>query len=179
MARPLPKSFYRRHTLEVARDLLGCFLVRRIGRRTLRARIVETEGYHGEDDLACHASRGRTKRTETMYGEAGRAYIYLIYGMYHCLNIVTGPKNFPAAVLIRSVEIGGVPHTATDGPGKLCRFLDITKTLNAWDVTRGEKLWIERPPQKIPPGSIVTDKRIGIDYAGHSKDWPWRFILKN
>ncbi len=173
----LPRRFYQRHTLTVARDLLGCFLVRRVGRRTIRARIVETESYHGEDDLACHASRGRTKRTETMYGEAGRAYVYLIYGMYHCLNIVTGPKNFPAAVLIRAVEVEDVSSKETDGPGKLCRFLRVTRTENGHDMTLARKLWIERGSIGASE-TVVATPRIGVDYAKHSKDWPWRFILR-
>ena len=143
-ARILSERFYERDTLTAAKELLGCFLVRKIGRKTWRARITEVEAYVGEDDLACHASKGRTKRTETMYGEPGHAYVYLIYGMYHCLNIVTEKGGFPAAVLVRAVEVEDVPKKETDGPGKLCRFLEIDRTFDAWDVTRGEKLWVER-----------------------------------
>jgi len=194
----LQRSFYRRNTIEVARELLGCFLVRKIGRKVIRARILETEAYAGEDDLASHASKGRTKRTEIMYGEPGRAYVYMIYGMYHCLNIVTERKDFPAAVLIRGVEIAPVPQSRRrdtclpvgrasyqageqvpplNGPGKLCRFLDIDRSLNDWDVTKGEKLWIERG-EKADPKYIRADKRIGIDYAKHSKENLWRFTIK-
>ncbi len=173
----LTRSFYHKDTLEVARGLLGSVLVRRVGRKTVRARIVETEAYVGEDDLACHASKGRTKRTEVMYGEAGHAYVYMIYGMYHCLNIVTEAKDFPSAVLIRAVEIDGVPRKETDGPGKLCRFLDIDRSLNGWDVTRGGKLWIESG--KPSDDEIVSAaKRVGIDYAGHCREYPWRFVLE-
>ena len=119
----LHRSFYQRPTLTVARDLLGCFLVRKMparrgrGSKIVRARITEVEAYIGEDDLACHASKGRTKRTEIMYGEAGHAYVYLIYGMYELLNIVTEAKDFPAAILIRAVEIEGMPKIKTNGPG--------------------------------------------------------------
>ncbi len=172
----LSRVFYRKDTIEVAKRLLGCFLVRKIGRKIIRARIIETEAYIGEDDLACHASKGRTKRTETMYGEAGHAYVYMIYGMYHCLNVVTEKKGFPAAVLIRAVEIENVPHKKTNGPGKLCRFLEIERELNGWDMTHGEKLWIERGGKRDPK-HIVAGKRIGIDYAKHCKEYLWRFTL--
>lgn len=175
------RSFYSRDTLKVARELLGCFLVRKIGRTVTRAKITEVEAYVGEDDLACHASKGKTKRTEIMYGEAGHAYVYMIYGMYHCLNIVTEQKDFPAAVLIRAVEVEGVSHKETNGPGKLCRFLDIDRKLNGWDITKGEKLWIEKPAQSVPKERIMAGKRVGIDYAKHCKDYLWRlsFAKKN
>lgn len=157
--------------------MLGCFLIRKIGRKVIRAKITEVEAYIGEDDLACHASKGRTKRTETMYGEPGYAYVYLIYGMYHCLNIVTEEKDFPAAILIRAVEIAGVPMKETNGPGKLCRELRIDRKLNGFDITQGEKLWIESGA-KIASKNIRAEKRIGIDYAKHCKDYPWRFSLQ-
>lgn len=172
----IPRFFYNRDTLKVARGLLGCFLVRKIGKKRIKARIVETEAYVGEDDLACHASKGRTKRTETMYGEPGRAYVYMIYGMYHCLNIVTEVKNYPAAVLIRAVEAEGIPFKKINGPGKLCRFLKINRKLNGWDMATGEKLWIERG-EKISSKNIQVYKRIGIDYAKHCREYPWRFTL--
>lgn len=174
----LPRSFYHKGTLEVAKGLLGCFLVRKIGRKVVRARIVETEAYVGEDDLACHASRGRTPRTETMYGEAGHAYVYMIYGMYYCLNIVTEAMDFPAAVLIRAVEVEGVAKKETNGPGKLCRLLEIDRSLNGWDVTCGEKLWIESG-KPFDYETIETMKRIGIDYAKYCREYPWRFVLEN
>ena len=112
----LKRSFYVRPTLEVARDLLGKILVRKTGRKEIRAVITETEAYVSEDDLASHASKGRTPRTEPMYGEAGHAYIYMIYGMYHCFNIVTEKKDFPAAVLIRAVKIEGLEYEKTTRP---------------------------------------------------------------
>ena len=173
----LPKQFYARNTLEVAQELLGCFLVREYHGKVWRARITETEAYAGEDDLASHASRGRTPRTETMYGDPGRAYVYMIYGMYYCLNIVTEKKDFPAAVLIRSVKIEDIDHKKTNGPGKLCKFLKIDKKLNGWDMTKGEKLWIEARDSKMKLPRIKKSKRIGVDYAKHCKEYLWRFSL--
>lgn len=176
MAIILKKNFYAKNTLDVASAMLGCCLVRKIGNKIIRGKITEVEAYVGEDDLACHASRGRTSRAETMYGEAGRAYVYMIYGVYHCLNVVTEKKNFPAAVLIRGIEIDGIDRQKTDGPGKLCRFLEIDRKLNSWDLTMRERLWIERG-EKIPEEKIRKSKRIGVDYAKHCKHYMWRFLL--
>ncbi|QQS20817.1 MAG: DNA-3-methyladenine glycosylase [Candidatus Moraniibacteriota bacterium] len=173
----LPRTFYERETTIIARELLGATLTSRIDGRLIRGRIVETEAYHGEDDLACHASRGRTKRTETMYGAPGHAYVYLIYGMYHCLNVVTMSREFPAAVLIRAVSVPHVSFSEVNGPGKLCRFFGITKEENGIDMVKGDRLSIER-------GALVSDRcilvtpRIGIEYAKNSRDFPWRFVLK-
>ncbi len=147
--------------------------------------ITETEAYHGEDDLASHASCGRTARTEIMYGESGCAYVYMIYGMYHCLNVVTEKKDFPAAVLIRSAKIFRRPtpkktkisDVYLDGPGKLCKFLKIDRKLNKWDLTKGEKLWIERPAQNCAKRNIVAGRRIGVDYAQHCREYLWRFSI--
>lgn len=172
----LTRKLYQRKTLQVAHNLLGCFLVRKIGNKIIKGIITETEAYIGEDDLACHASRGRTPRTEIMYGEAGHAYVYMIYGMYHCLNIVTEKKDFPAAVLIRGIKIENVKYKKTNGPGKLCKFLDIGRKLNGWDVTKSKKLWIE-VGIKIKNTKIHKDKRIGIDYAKHCKHYLWRFNI--
>lgn len=188
----LKKSFYQRNTLRVAQDLLGCFLVRgstsRRRKKITCGIITETEAYIGEDDLACHASRRRTPRTEVMYGEAGHAYVYMIYGMYYCLNIVTEKKNFPAAVLIRAIELpvtfrakGSTRkynrnNLALGGPGKVCRFFKIDRKLNSWDLTKGEKLWLERGI-KTKKSQIKKSKRIGIDYAKHCRHYLWRFHL--
>jgi DNA-3-methyladenine glycosylase len=174
----LPKQFYARNTLEVAQELLGCFLVREYHGKVWYARITETEAYVGEDDLASHASRGRTPRTELMYGDPGCAYVYMIYGMYYCLNIVTEKKDFPAAVLIRGVEIEDVDYKKTNGPGKLCKFLKIDKKLNGWDFTLGEKLWIESRDPRAKLLEVKKSKRIGIDYAKHCKEYLWRFQTK-
>ena len=199
MYKILLRKFYSRPTLDVAKDLLGCVLVRKItpvksgkagarsgeqfdGVKEIRAIITETEAYVGEDDLASHASKGRTPRTELMYGEAGHAYVYLVYGMYNCLNIVTEKKDFPAAVLIRAVKIEAVEYKKTNGPGKLCKVLEIDKNLNGLDVTLGEKMWIEssrsRATGQAQQKEIVANKRIGIDYARHCKEYLWRFTLK-
>jgi DNA-3-methyladenine glycosylase len=171
------KSFYQKNTLEVAQELLGCFLIRKIRQKTIKALITETEAYCGEKDLANHASKGRTLRTELMFGEAGHAYIYLIYGMYYCLNIVTEKKDYPAAVLIRAVKIDGVNYKKTNGSGKVCRELKIDKKLNGWDVTKGEKIWIEKPAQNFSKKNIMAGKRIGVDYAKHCKKYLWRFYF--
>lgn len=180
----IPRKFYSRDTLAIAEELLGSFLVREYRGKIWRAVITETEAYVGEDDLACHASRGKTPRTETMYGDPGHAYVYMIYGMYHCLNVVTEKKDFPAAVLIRGVILGSPTSKRKsgfldlDGPGKLCKFLKIDRKFNKWDLTKGEKLWIERPVQNPAKRNIVAGRRIGIDYAKHCREYLWRFTLK-
>ncbi len=174
----LKRNFYQQNTLRVAQNILGCFLIRKTGNKIVKGTITETEAYIGEADLACHASRGRTPRTEIMYGKSGHAYIYMIYGMYHCLNIVTEKKGFPAAVLIRSVIIKGVDYKKTNGPGKLCKFLKIDRKLNGWDLTKKENLWIE-PGIKIKKSQIYKDKRIGINYAQHCKHYLWRFYINH
>jgi DNA-3-methyladenine glycosylase len=173
---PISRQFYHRDTLDVARDLLGCVLACRVGGKTVRARIVETEAYVGEDDLASHASKGRTKRTEIMYGASGHAYVYMIYGMYHCLNVVTEAEGFPAAVFIRSVEIAEVPVKETNGPGKICRFLGIDRNLNGRDMTTRRRIWIERGKPASGEG-IVASARVGVGYAKHCAEYPWRFTL--
>lgn len=175
----LEKKFYQRPTLDVARDLLGCVIVRKIGKKEMRAMITDVEAYIGEDDLACHASKGRTKRSEVLYGEAGHAYVYLIYGMYHIMNVVTEEKDFPAAVMIRAVKMEGTDYVRTNGPGKVCRALQIGKELHGWDMTKGERLWIEKRTASISAEDIVADRRVGIDYAKHCKEYPWRFALGN
>lgn len=182
----LPRKFYSRNTMKVARDLLGCFLIREYRGKIWRAMITETEAYRGEEDLACHASKGRTPRTEVMYDEPGHAYVYMIYGMYHCLNIVTEKKDFPAAVLIRGAKIfgrrtskdGGPPDVHLGGPGKLCQFLKIDRKLNKWDLTKGERLWIEHRNPRAKLLAIKKSKRIGVDYAQHCREYLWRFNLK-
>lgn len=192
----LPRRFFQRSALEVAPDLLGKLLVRKFpdGRR-LVGKIVEVEAYDGPEDLACHSSHGRTKRTEVMFGPAGHAYVYLIYGMYHCLNIVVGKLG--AAVLIRAVEPifvgaigkgtdpnlqGSVPSEGSEGrvasgPGKLCRWLGIDRDFNGWDLTQGERLWVEKGRgEKLV---VVKSPRIGVAYAGAWARKPWRFYIKD
>jgi len=173
---PLKKlghSFYKRPAIELARDLIGTILVRRLRGREFQAQIVETEAYVGSHDLACHAAKGRTRRTEVMFGPAGRAYVYLIYGMYDMFNIVASHVDDPQAVLIR----GALPLDAWDadlsGPGKLARGMKITRALNSLDLT-GDKLFLMRDPAFKP--QIMITKRIGIDYAGPWKDELLRFV---
>ncbi len=175
----LPQTFYERDTLEVARDLLGKSLVRRSANGVQHGLITETEAYCGPHDLACHASKGRTKRTEVMFGAAGHWYIYLIYGMYHCLNVVTEAEDYPAAVLIRGIApITGVPPTAkTDGPGKLCRAMEIDRTLNAAPVfTKRGALWIADSGCEPAAADVRQTPRIGVGYAGEYTEKPWRFL---
>jgi len=171
--RKLKSSFYERPAIELARDLIGTVLVRRFRGRDFRARIVETEAYVGPHDLACHVSKGRTRRTEVMFGPAGRAYVYLIYGMYDMLNIVASHVDDPQAVLIR----GAIPldgwSVDLSGPGKLARGMKITRALNGLDLT-GQKLFLVRDP--FPAPQITVTKRIGIDYAGSWKDELLRFV---
>ena len=133
----LPRSYFNRSTVVVARSLLGKYLVRRNGAGVLAGKIIEVEAYVGPQDLACHASKGRTLRTEVLFGPPGISYVYLIYGMYHCLNVVTEKAEFPAAVLLRAVEVEG---QLIDGPGRLCRAFSIDRSLNRIDMTARRQL---------------------------------------
>jgi DNA-3-methyladenine glycosylase len=174
----IPRTFYARPTLQVARGLLGQVLCHDTGERLLRARIVEVEAYVSERDGACHARAGRTARTEVMYGEPGHAYVYLIYGMHEMLNVVTEPRDFPAAVLIRGAELlgeGGAPRPLP-GPGRLTSALGIGRHLNRADLC-GRALWIEEGTCRRGE-RVARSPRIGIAYAG--APWvekPWRFYL--
>ena len=176
----LKRNFYSQNTIKIAQELLGCFLVREYRGKKTKAMITETEAYRGTHDTASHASRGRTPRNELMFGAPGHAYVYLIYGMHSMLNVVTEDKEYPAAVLIRGVCPVGTRLIASlprmDGPGKLTKFLHIDKTLNGHDVTCGETLWIECRKEK-KKFKIVKSPRVGVDYAGRSKDWQWNFKI--
>ena len=176
MRSALPRSFYLQPTLSVARQLIGQHLVRKTAAGLQIGRIVETEAYQGPKDLAAHSSRGRTARTEVMFGAAGHAYVYLIYGFWNCLNVVTAEHGVPHAVLIRALEpVLGITDT-THGPGLLCRALDIDRSLNGVDLTTSD-LWIEQPddePYRKP--RIARSTRIGVDYAGDWAKKPWRFF---
>jgi DNA-3-methyladenine glycosylase len=196
--RKLPREFYNRPTLEVAKDLLGKLLVRFINGQTLVCRINEVEAYIGKIDKASHAFGGKlTPRTEVMFGPPGKAYVYLIYGMYYCLNVVTEPEGEPCAVLIRgatpieNIEMMSQIRYGKDyncltkyqiknfmnGPGKLCKALDITKEQNTGDLL-GEDLYIcENPQPFVAP--IKISKRINIDYAEEAKDFLWRFYIED
>lgn len=187
----LTHDFFSRPTLTVSRELLGQRLVRELNGQRLSGLIVETEAYIGPTDTASHASKGRTTRTEVMFGPPGHAYIYLIYGMYYMLNLVTESADFPAAVLIRAIEpqegielmqsnrrLASPDPRLTNGPGKLCQALAIDKRLHGWDVTAGQQLWLE-PAPALPDSAIVAGPRIGIDYAHPTdRDAPWRLWVK-
>lgn len=152
--------------------------------------ITEVEAYVGLEDKASHASRGRTERTKVMFGKPGHWYVYLIYGMYYCLNVVTEKEDYPAAILIRSVipecrtyERSRVSATFKKGrlmgPGRVCRYFKIDKSFNGKPATKRTGLWIEDRGEKIIPRRIKRGKRIGVEYAGQWKDRPWRFSLKS
>ena len=164
------KDFYFRDVLDVAPDLIGKKLVRFIDGQLKEYYITEVEAYRGTEDLACHASKGRTKRTEIMYHEGGGIYIYFIYGMYYMLNIVTGREGSPQAVLIRGVK-------GIDGPGKLCRELGIDLSFYGEPIYESNRIWIEDGIES--PGFVIMP-RIGVDYAGeYWRDMKWRWKLED
>jgi DNA-3-methyladenine glycosylase len=172
----LPKlaaAFFRRPAIDLARELLGTILVRRYRGKELRARIVETEAYVGPHDLACHAARGRTKRTEVMFGPGGHAYVYLIYGIHEMFNIVSGETGDAQAVLVRAAEPLGGWKADLSGPGKLARALRITRKLNGLDLT-GEALFLLKDNDYRP--AIIETSRVGVDYAREWKDALLRFL---
>ena len=192
MSIKLPRDFYTRpNVLQVARDLLGKLLVapNRNGKR-VSGKIIEVEAYRGPQDRAAHSYGGRrTKRTETMYGIGGTAYVFFVYGMYYQFNVVTGAAETPHAVLIRAVEpVEGIElirkrrhsqpdHHLTNGPGKLCIALDIDRRLDGDDLL-GNKVWLEEDA-KVLRSRIMSGPRIGIDYAEEWRDRPWRFWIKD
>lgn len=187
MAAVLSRQFYNRPTQEVALDLLGKILCRDVNGKIYKGRVVEVEAYLGKKDLACHTSKGKTERNQIMFGPPGHAYVYFIYGMYHCLNTVTEKEGNPCAVLIRALEPidfyangenAGFCVPSTNGPAKLCREFKIDRCLNGWDLTIGKKLWIERG-ENISPNNIQKTKRIGVDYAGKWKNKLLRFYIKD
>ncbi len=201
MRKILSAKFFDRPTLEVARDLLGKFLVRKIaahagrGRASPRSKsgrgriisgmITEVEAYCGPKDRASHASCGKTERTKVMFGEAGYWYVYLIYGMHNCLNIVAERKGFPAAVLVRSVivplqhtnKLENVGMLRVSGPGRVCRHFKISRRFNSKAADTKTGLWIENRGVRVRTASIKSGKRIGVDYAGAWKHKLWRFYL--
>ena len=174
--KPLPRKWFLRDTLEIARELIGQTLCRRMpDGRVARLVIHETDAYDGPEDLACHAhSNRRTKRTAVMFERGGLNYIYLCYGVHWLFNIVTGPADYPAAVLIRGAG-------SYDGPGKLTRGIFLEGSLNKQTLSRKNGLWVEAasdPP--IPDNLIRRTPRIGIDYAGpHWSQVPYRFLLED
>jgi DNA-3-methyladenine glycosylase len=167
------RSFFRKDAAAMAEALIGKVLVHRISEREYRARIVETEAYLGPQDLASHSSKGRTRRTEVMFGPAGRAYVHFIYGMYWMLNIVSGKTGEAHAVLIRAAEPLDGWEANLSGPARLARALHITRADNGLDLT-GDKLFLLDNLSDRP--RVLRDKRVGVDYSGHWKDELLRFF---
>ena len=187
MSLPLPRKFYNRPTLKVARDLIGTRLVRISDGKKLVGWITETEAYISQNDLACHAKAGITPRTQVMFGEPGHAYVYFTYGNHWMLNVVTEGEGFPAAVLIRAIQpIEGVDVMLqrrsgrdTFGPGKLCQAMGITKSENGVDLTKKSGgLWIETGVN-VPNSRVTKGPRVGLNNT--PEPWlskPWRFLVK-
>jgi DNA-3-methyladenine glycosylase len=170
----LQKDFYTRDILEVAPDLLGKVLARRFEDGTeFRDVITEIEVYRGEEDLASHASKGKTNRTEVMFDKGGFVYVFLIYGMYWLLNFVTGPKGHPQAVLIRSLK-------TVNGPGRIGKTLKLDGSFYREDLVDSSRLWVERNPDLNDRTRLdfVQKKRVGVDSAGEWAEKPWRFLLQ-
>ena len=169
MRRNLPLSFYRRDAVIIAEELLGKFLVGNRGAESAARRIIDVEVYDGPEDLASHASRGRTPRTEVMFRKGGVWYVYLVYGMHQLLNIVTGTEGYPTAILIRAVE-------GAEGPGRVGKLFGVEKTLYGAPATRKSGLWIEDRGTAVPKDSITHLPRVGVAYAGAWAQKPLRFI---
>jgi len=185
----LSRGFYARPTVEVARALLGMRLVRVLEGERLAGRIVEVEAYDGRDDRASHASRGPTPRSQIMFGPPGFAYIYFIYGMYHCLNVVTQREGYPAAILIRALEpVEGIERMRalrqrpdrelTCGPGRLCQALGITRVLNGVDLCHSDVLFIEAD-EGVLEEEIVATPRVGVRGDERALKVPWRFLVRD
>lgn len=187
----LKREFYTRDGITLARNLLGKILIRRIEDDFIACKIVETEAYIGPEDKGCHAYGNRkTKRTKTMFLEGGHSYVYLIYGMYNCLNVVANFEGKPEAVLIRAVEpLNGIEYIRqfrkiksnkiqnyTNGPGKLCMALNIDKSHDGLDFVMSDEIFILHNEEDF---EIVESKRINIDYAEEYKDKLWRFYIKD
>lgn len=188
----LPKEFYKRPVLKVAKDLLGKIIVKQEGRKILAGRIVEVEAYDGRVDEASHSFKGKTKRNEVMFREGGCFYVYFTYGVHHCCNVVTGEEGHGAAVLIRAIEpLEGIQIMAlrrfakrkidekqlinlTNGPGKICQAFSFDRTYSGLDLTGSKVYIIDMPPLK--KSQIGISKRIGIS---KSTELPWRFFIKN
>jgi DNA-3-methyladenine glycosylase len=187
-AQPLPHAFYQRATLEVARDLLGRNLIRMLNGQRLAGRISEVEAYVGEADLASHAARGPSSRNRAMYGPGGLAYVYLIYGIHYCLNVVTEATGFPAAVLIRRIEpleglalmqanrAGRPARGLTGGPAKLCQALAIDRRLDGHDLRVGVELWLEAGTP-APDPAVHATVRVNVGGDQQARTVPWRFVL--
>lgn len=172
----LPRSFYDRDTIIVARDLLGKYLVHRDQGIERIGKIVEVEAYLGPHDLAAHSAKGRTKRTEVMFGPPGHSYVYLIYGMYYCMNVVTQEEGHASAVLLRGIEPVTNIEGKTNGPGLLCKAMNITKHLHGHDLLSND-FYIAQADDSTR-FTIVKKPRIGVDYAKHWAKRLLRFYIK-
>jgi DNA-3-methyladenine glycosylase len=170
-----PRAFYRRGTVTVARSLVGAWIARRFRGRWYGGRIVETEAYLGPKDRAAHSWAGRrTERVEPMYAEGGHLYVFLVYGMHHCANVVTRAAGVPEAVLLRAAEGPELaPPRLMAGPGKLCAALGITVADSGRDLVGGGPIRVFA--RRARRASLGVSVRIGVDYAGVAKDWPLRF----
>ncbi len=171
MRKVLKTKFFERNVVKVAHDLIGKYIVREREGKAVAYKITETEAYDGPHDLACHASKGRTKRTEVLYGEAGHLYVYLIYGMHYLLNVVSDKKEYPAGVLIRAVEGVEIINDKKvlykiTGPGRVSKALGIDKTFHSKKASKETKIWFEDRGEIVPEKSIKKTARIGVDYAG-------------
>ncbi|MCL5883828.1 MAG: DNA-3-methyladenine glycosylase [Deltaproteobacteria bacterium] len=175
-SKALPRAFYDRDTVAVAKDLLGKHLIHVAGGAERIGRIVEVEAYLGPHDRASHSSRGLTARTRIMFGPPGHAYVYLVYGLHCCMNVVTERDGHASAVLIRAVEPVKNTEGSTRGPGRLCKAMRIDRRLNGHDLT-SDDFHIADPP--VPePLSIVTKPRVGVDYAGRWARRRLRFYIR-
>jgi len=186
----LERDFFARDTLEVARDLLGRVLVRTLDGERLSGRIVEVEAYVGEEDQASHARCGRTERNAAMYGPPGHAYVYLIYGVHHCLNLVTGPEGFPAAVLVRALEpleglermralrSGRPDLQLTSGPGRLCQALAIDRRFDGADLCAPDAVLFLEEGRPAEDGAVAAGPRVGVRGDTTARTAPWRFYLQ-
>ena len=194
LLQPVARDFFARRTDEVARDLLGTWLCRGTPNGLTCARIVETEAYGGPEDRASHARAGLTRRTTPMFGQVGHAYVYLIYGMHECLNVVAhGGGAQAGAILLRAAEpVVGVDlmrrrrgraadadSKLASGPARLCQAMAIDRSLDAHDLTSGDGLWLSMPEPAPDATAIVSGPRVGVDYSGEWASRPWRFWLKD
>lgn len=191
----IEQKFFDRSAVEAAKDLLGCYLTTKIDGETVTGKIVETEAYFGEDDLGCHASRGRTERTEILFGPPGHLYIYLNYGIFYLTNVVCKEKDFPAAILLRAAEITKGQETASErlaahkfvkdnkklatGPGKLSIAFGINKSLNGIDLAASKLVEFFPRKKTLSKFDIISTERVGIDYAKHCKNYLWRFYIRD
>lgn len=191
----LKRFFFSQDTVSVAEELLGKYLVCKTKQGIIAGKIIETEAYKGVDDLACHASKGETPRTKVLFGETGHLYVYLNYGIFWLTNVVAHEKNGVGGILLRSIEIAEGKNIAiknlneckfvkvneklATGPGKLSVAFGITGDFHTKDIIKSGTIYIEDRGEKVSQKDIVSTTRVGVDYAKHCKDYPWRFYIKN